>query len=62
MVAALQSGTPFVRRCAYASLLKYVQQGQDAGKKALAALAPLQESADETLRNLYEEVKLETEG
>ena len=62
VVAALQSGTPFVRRCAYASLLKYVQQGQDAGKKALAALAPLQESADETLRNLYEEVKLETEG
>lgn len=62
VVAALQSGTPFVRRCAYASLLKYVQQGQDAGKKALAALAPLQESVDETLRNLYEEVKLETEG
>lgn len=61
VAAALRSDTPFVRRCAYASLLRYVQQGEDEGRKALSALEPLRRSADEAMRNVYNEIKLETE-
>lgn len=61
VVAALQSEPVFVRRCAYASLVKYVQQGETEGRKALKVLEPLRHSADEAMQRIYEEVKLETE-
>lgn len=59
--AALQSEPTFVRRCAYASLVKYVRQGEAEGRKAMKALEPLRQSSDEAMQRLYEEVKLETE-
>ena len=61
VAAALQSEPSFVRRCAYASIIKYVQLGKAEGAKALKALLPLKDSADEGIRLIYEQIKLETE-
>lgn len=61
VAAALQSEPSFVRRCAYASIVKYVHSGKSEGTKALKALSPLKESADEGVRLIYEQIKLEVE-
>lgn len=57
----LQSDSAFVRRCAYTSLVRFVQQGKAEGRKALKALAPLKQSADERLHSLYDEIRFESE-
>ena len=61
MLTDLQSGSAFVRRCVYASLVKYVQQGKAEGRKALKGLKLLKQTSDEHLHSLYEEIKLEYE-
>ena len=41
--------------------MKYVQQGKAEGRKALKAMEPLKQSADERLHGLYDEIKFESE-
>lgn len=61
VLADVQSESAFVRRCAFISLMKYVQQGKAEGRKALKAMEPLKQSADERLHGLYDEIKFESE-
>ncbi len=60
-MVALQDVSPFVQRCAYASLVKYVQQGIRESRQALKILSPLRQSSDETVRQLYEQLSLVAE-
>lgn len=61
VVVALQDEGGFVKRSAYASLIKYVQQGREQSCKALKALESMKNSDDESQRCFYEEILLETE-
>ncbi len=61
VAAALQSDPSFVRRCAYASIIKYVRLGEAEVTKALKALLPLKDSVNESVRLIYGQIKSETE-
>lgn len=61
VVAAVQSPGSFQQRAAYTSVLKYVHQGKEQGKKALKAFSVLKTSDQPEWRALYEEIKAEAE-
>lgn len=62
VAASLQSDSPFVRRCAYASLIKFVQRSEAEGKKALQALAALKHSDKPEMKAIYEQIEQEVKG
>lgn len=62
VATSLRSELPFVRRCAYASLIKFVQRGEDEGKKALLALAALKRSSKPEVHAIYEQIEQEVKG